>query len=109
MFDTVERCPLCNAEFDTEEAVARYMCDKCYEDSLNESNAILVGNKEKREMKVNDFLAFVYDEEEINIILERDFKRLPVWYKEAFISDYAELGPTEWADIVVTNEVSEDE
>ena len=109
MFDTIEKCPLCNAVFDIDEAVSRWMCDKCFVDSLNESNAILVGSKEYDEIRINHFLAFVYDDEDINIILERDFERLPVWYKKSLISDYAKLDPTEWADIVVTNEVSEDE
>lgn len=95
-------CEVCGAEITVCDS-NRYwgLCEECYtrskefEDSLTLENAM---NYNMTKVEIPDFLAFVYDEEQIRDILLAHFAELD--NQKELIKDYALENVLEWAERV---------
>lgn len=96
------KCEKCNKEID-EIDYERYggMCEECYlksklfEDSLTLENALNDGNQK---IEIPQFLAYVFDEEQIKEILTAKFKELFPEQKKKLIKDYVMDDVPAWAE-----------
>jgi hypothetical protein len=79
-------CPVCETVYinsETEE-----ICSNCIEDAMTFENAKEMGEESKSTIEVNGFWGFVFTEEEINEILEREFKGMLDYTQKEYVKEY---------------------
>ena len=81
-------------------------CEDCffednddYNETLTLENVQKVGEESPEEVQINQFLVSVYSDEDINEILLKDFKKMPVSMQNDYIRRYIEDidCPADWA------------
>lgn len=77
------KCPICHEYFLEDEIGC---CTECFEKNLTKENCLKAG---ENLYEVNDFLAFVFSQTEIEELLEREFDKLEDSFKKHFIREYA--------------------
>lgn len=82
-FEEAVRCPICGEWF-IENTVD--CCDKCFEENLNKETCIAIGHSS---FDFNRFLRFVFSDEEIDEILEREFDKIDEGLKNFYFREFA--------------------
>lgn len=79
-------------------------CDDCYYDAIKFEESITVDNARANgaahtgEVTINGFLAFIYDPDEIEEILWRDFSAMPEYNQRSNIAEWATVDEEEWIE-----------
>lgn len=85
--DEAERCPICEEVFVLDE-IDYGVCDECLEKAVTKENAFGLGDEDRQEVSLNGFMAWLYSADEIEHILEADFRRTSDDWQRTMIRDY---------------------
>ena len=98
-------CSECGKEIDEWDDENHYhLCEDCwlkdqdFEKTLTLENAFKYAGNDTAKFEVNEFLSWVYDSEDVENILLRDFKAMPEEKQKDYIRRYAMegLSPEDW-------------
>ena len=78
-------CPICGTEYipDDED-----LCDKCFENACTFENCEDMGAEATEHIDLNGFLFSVFSESEIEEILRKEFKSMPLSQQQYYIQRY---------------------
>jgi hypothetical protein len=105
-FVEATKCVICGEYFNGEEQYGK-VCSECLKDeSIDADNAFAIGDKNKEKIEVNGFLASIFDENQINDILEQAYRKQNTFTKERQSKEYCLDDETYFVDFLEEREKS---
>lgn len=100
-YQYVEECAICGEWIDEDHKIygtdGSLMCEDCIKKESTEKNVIEYGDSTQTEVKVNGFLAYVF-EGEIDEILKREFANMTASMRRRLMDGFVECDPDDFSD-----------
>lgn len=101
--DEVYQCELCGEWFYGDEiygSMGEMACDKCIEKHKTAEEVVDFASNDLVEVELNGLLAFVFEEDQINELLKRQFMELPKDEQKKYIDDYMSWNKNEFGEFL---------